>query len=174
MNVGESNQKRVSIDVAAEHVPELLETLGSFIASHNLRIEFGQSQAKEAEAVRYNPDKVEWFTDAFGRRVPLVTKHGLKKFERQMASSETETYKYTGRAERVFNGARRNVTYGDGIVLPYVLVEGNNVRGFLADRLLELAEQLHDDTIDIPNNGVKSGEFLIDFCQDLVLPENNQ
>ncbi len=170
MSESVSDIRRVAIDLSAEHIPELMGVLGGFVASHNLRIEFGSPEPMNKQETLYNPELVDWLVDpASGVEVAVVTKHSLKAFERKLVAENPSKHPTPVKAERIFNATTRLAMQQDRVVLPFAVMADNTMVGLRADSLQRFAEGLATESIDIINLGVKAGEFLLDVCKELTV-----
>ena len=117
---------------------------------------------------RYNPERIEWLWNGADTRVAVVTQSLLEEFEGKSIRRTKLT-----KVGRLFNATNRNLATGNGMLRPYVW-EGQHpltVVGFLADRLPELGGALANNSLDIAGLAQKCGEFILDYCDGLTLPE---
>ncbi len=163
--------RRVSFELSAQDVPDLLVVLGDFVTSHNITISFDETPnatepslfVKPAQE-QYDPNLVVWIFDSVtGQRVPTITKHHLREFA-QKENNDTTLGERLGNALNWDSNSIQAIS-------PYLTMsaDGEKVLGIRADRANALAELLRSGAVGLNNVGTKAIQLLCDYC-DALLP----
>ncbi len=173
--------RRVSFELESADIPELLSIVASFVAAHNLRIEFDDASVTEivkpTESAQYSPKRVEWFPNPDGD-IAVVTPGLLNRFEHEQneLNSGKSNSKYRT-ATRIHTSTLRNIgshswipSANSQLARPYVYTDSSDrFIGLLASSLPKFADKLVHEPEFVHGLGPRAGEFLAEYCKHLFI-----